>query len=74
LGQHERDKTIRGRPHADTGDNNMTYKIRIMNETGYEERTQTARTQKEIIQILAEHIERVTGDTTYINDEMAYLF
>tara|TARA_R100001463_G_C3501472_1_gene219107 strand:- start:239 stop:397 length:159 start_codon:yes stop_codon:yes gene_type:complete len=52
----------------------MTYKIRIMNETGYEERTQTARTQKEIIQILAEHIERVTGDTTYINDEMAYLF
>ena len=51
----------------------MTYKIRIMIEDD-EERTYTARTQKEIIHILAQHIEMVTGDTTYINDEMAYLF
>jgi len=51
----------------------MTYKIRIMIEDD-EERTYDASTQKEIIHILAQHIEMVTGDTTYINDEMAYLF
>ena len=51
----------------------MTYKIKIVTQDD-KERIYAASTQKEIIHILTQHIERMTGETTYINDESAYLF